>query len=125
MAAHLGPQRGHTLQQLPGVVPRAAYMDILPLRSQVSDALRRAGLEATTGQDHGPSVNVHHALGGLRSYPLDAPFSRSQEVQPQRVVDHANAAPLGSAKQSLCQARAAIPELDHGARWKVNATALT
>ena len=124
MTAHLGSQRCHTLQQFPGVVPRAAHVHILPLRSQIADALRRAGLKATTRQDHGTGVDIHHTLRGLRPYPLDAPLGRGQEVQHQRVVDHANAPPFGSAKQALRQARAPIPELDHGARRKVDATTL-
>src|SRR5262249_16342619 len=94
------------------------------LRPQVADTLRRAGLKAATGQDHSASVNIHDALRGLRPYPLDAPLGRGQEIYHQRIVDHANAPPFSGTEQSLRQARATIPELDHGARWKVDAPTL-
>src|SRR5262249_32027283 len=124
MAAYLGSQLCHALQQFPSVVPRAAHVDVFPLWSQIPDALRRAGLEAITGQDHGASVNIHDTLRGLRSSSLDTLLSRGQQVQHQGVVDHADTLSFGGAEQSLRQARATIPELDHGACRKVDATVL-
>src|SRR5262245_18073908 len=97
---------------------------MFPLCAQVLDPPLCAGFEATTGQDHGASADIHEALGGLCPYSLDAPLSRGQEVQHYSVVDHANAPPFGRTELPLRQARAALPELDHGASRKVNATTM-
>ena len=56
--------------------------------------------------------------------PWTRPSAVVRRSSTSRVVDHANAPPFGSAEQPLRQARAPIPELDHGTRRKVDATAL-
>src|SRR5262249_7546008 len=124
MTAELGSQLCHAIEQFPGVVPRAAHVHVLPLWSQILYSLRRAGLKTPTCQDHGAGVDIYQAVRGLRPDSLDAPLGCGQEIRYQSVIDYSNAPPFGSTEQALRQARATVPELDHGASRKVNATAM-
>src|SRR5688572_22656229 len=99
MASQPGAQGLNPVQQFPGVMSSAPDMDLLPLRSQVSDSPLVAGFEAATGQDHGPDVDVHEAFRCLRPYALDMPLSGRQQVDDRGVVDHVDAPPLGGAEQ--------------------------